>query len=105
MEHDPNIPSTSSAALANSSTTNEKPSTSGTGPIYHSCKSPNFNYLAVGNEPDKLKWLVLQHVKPTTFKKMFAPLMSRNKKDRMKRTDELTCVEACMLLRVLVCNI
>ncbi|CAK5084809.1 unnamed protein product [Meloidogyne enterolobii] len=56
----------------------------------------NFNYLAVGREEEKLKWLVLQHVKPSTFKTIFEPMMSNKKPNRR---DELTCVQACMLLK------
>uniref|UniRef100_A0A1I8BJS7 Mediator of RNA polymerase II transcription subunit 23 n=1 Tax=Meloidogyne hapla TaxID=6305 RepID=A0A1I8BJS7_MELHA len=59
-------------------------------------KHSNFNYFAVGNEAEKLKWLVLQHVKPSTFKRIFAPLRSNKKPNR---SDELTCIEACMLLK------
>ena len=62
-------------------------------------KPSNFNYLAVGREEEKLKWLVLQHVKPSTFKTIFEPMMSNKKPNRR---DELTCVQACMLLKSIV---
>lgn len=101
------VPSTSSTTLAPSNLVSSEKSDNEQGSSIStyrppSCKSPNFNFQAVGNEAEKLKWLVLQHVKPSTFKKIFAPLMARHK-NGLNRTDELTCVEACMLLRALVC--
>uniref|UniRef100_A0A914HSB4 Mediator of RNA polymerase II transcription subunit 23 n=1 Tax=Globodera rostochiensis TaxID=31243 RepID=A0A914HSB4_GLORO len=65
-----------------------------------SAQSPSFNFLCVGNEAEKLKWLVLNHVKPNTLKKMFAPLMT-TKRCALNRADELVCVQACMLFRSL----
>lgn len=66
-----------------------------------SAHSPNFNYLSAGNEAEKLKWLALHHVRPSGLKRMFAPLMLK-KRRTVNRSDELACVEACMLMRALV---
>uniref|UniRef100_A0A183C914 Mediator of RNA polymerase II transcription subunit 23 n=1 Tax=Globodera pallida TaxID=36090 RepID=A0A183C914_GLOPA len=65
-----------------------------------SAQPTSFNFLCVGNEAEKLKWLVLNHVKPNTLKKMFAPLMT-TKKCVLNRADDLVCVQACMLFRSL----
>ncbi|KAI1723658.1 mediator complex subunit 23 domain-containing protein [Ditylenchus destructor] len=57
---------------------------------------PPFNFLAVGNEPEKLKYVVLQHVKNSSFRKLFGPLSVDN-----QYMDEVTCAEACTILKAL----
>ncbi|KAL3077266.1 hypothetical protein niasHS_013255 [Heterodera schachtii] len=65
-----------------------------------STSSSNFNFLCIGNEAEKLKWLVLNHVRPNALKKMFEPLMQKRRR-AVNLEDELVCVQACMLLQSL----